>query len=175
MSLKIATPSFLSVTEIEPFPTVMNTQSACVTLVLLTLLTGCARTGEKIGGVSRAISTGQAGGAYPARNGGKYDYENREQFVTMNFRAQRSVTASGLMTRPLEDGRLEVAGNLRNRLNRRIEIQVQCIFKDLAGFSTGDETPWQTLILTENGQETVKFASMNDKARNFTIRAREAR
>ena len=143
--------------------------------VVLALASGCARTGEKVGGASRAISTGQAGGAYPARNAGKYDTENRERFVTMNFRAQRSVTASGIMSRPLEDGRLEVAANLRNRLNRRIEVQVQCVFKELEGFSSGDETPWQTLILTENGQESVRFVSMNDKAKDFTIRVREAR
>jgi hypothetical protein len=153
----------------------MNIRSASITAVVLVLAAGCARTGEKIGGASRAVSTGQAGGAYPGRNQGKYDLENSEKFVTMNFRAQRSVTASGIMSHPLDDGRLEVAANLRNRLNRRIEAQVQCVFKDIGGFSTGDETPWQTLILTENGQETVKFASMNDKAKDFTIRVREAR
>jgi hypothetical protein len=49
------------------------------------------------------------------------------------------------------------------------------VFKELDGFSSGDETPWQTLILTENGQESVRFVSMNDKAKDFTIRVREAR
>jgi hypothetical protein len=141
----------------------------------LAFAAGCARSGERIGGASRAISTGQAGGVYAPRNVSKYDNETGEKFVAMNFRAQRSVTATALQQRALEDGRLEVAANLRNRLNRRIELQVQCVFKDATGFSTGDETPWQTIILTENGQESVRFASMNDKAKDFTIRAREAR
>jgi hypothetical protein len=49
------------------------------------------------------------------------------------------------------------------------------VFKDEQGFSTGDETPWQNVILTENSQEDLRFLSMNDKARNFTIRVRQAR
>lgn len=153
----------------------MNIRPVLLTTALVVLASGCARTGEKIQGASRAVSTGQAGGAYPAKNAGKYDTENREHFVAMNFRAQRSVTASGIMSRPLDDGRLEVAANLRNRLDRPIQVQVQCVFKELGGFTSGDETPWQTLLLTENGQEGVRFVSMNDKAKDFTIRVREAR
>jgi hypothetical protein len=49
------------------------------------------------------------------------------------------------------------------------------VFKDSAGFSTGDETPWQDVILTENGQETVRFTSMNNQATKYTIRVRQAR
>jgi hypothetical protein len=38
-----------------------------------------------------------------------------------------------------------------------------------------DSTPFETLILTENSIETKRFVSMNDKAKNFTVRVREAR
>jgi hypothetical protein len=48
------------------------------------------------------------------------------------------------------------------------------VFKDESGFSTDDETPWQTLILTENSQEDLRFVSINNKARDFTIRVRQA-
>ena len=34
--------------------------------------------------------------------------------------------------------------------------------------------PFRNLILTENAQEPVHFVSMNDKARRYTIRIREA-
>jgi uncharacterized protein YcfL len=93
----------------------------------------------------------------------------------MDSGAQRSVTPSGLEEKTLSDGRLEVGAILRNRGNRRIQVQVQCVFKDSAGFSTGDETPWQDVILTENGQETVRFTSMNNQATKYTIRVRQAR
>ena len=113
-------------------------------------------------------------GVYQPVNATKYDYENQSQFVLMDPGAQRSVTASGIQERTLPDGRIEVAANFRNRENRRIQVQAQCEFKDAQGFAI-DSTPWQTLILTENGQETVRFAAMNNQAKRYTIRVREAR
>ena len=67
-----------------------------------------------------------------------------------------------------------VAANVRNRESRRIQVQVNCEFKDAQGY-TIDSTPWQTLMLTENAQETVRFASMNSQATAYTIRIRQAR
>ena len=113
-------------------------------------------------------------GVYHPVNATKYDYENQSQFVLMDPGAQRSVTTSGIQERTLPDGRIEVATNVRNRENRRIQVQAQCEFKDAQGFAI-DSTPWQTLILTENGQETVRFAAMNNQAKRYTIRIREAR
>ena len=104
----------------------------------------------------------------------KYGYENISNFVLMDSGAQRSVTSSGIQENRLADGRLEVAANVRNRENRRIQVQINCEFKDAQGFVV-DSTPWQTLILTENGQETVRFASLNNQASKYTVRVREAR
>ena len=92
----------------------------------------------------------------------------------MDSRAQRSVTCMGLQERKNAEGRLEVAANVRNRENRRIEVQVQCLFKDVQGFAL-DETPWQTLILTENAQDTVRFTAMNTLATDYEVRVRSSR
>ena len=116
----------------------------------------------------------QTGGAYSPRNATKYDLENKEPFVLLDRMVRRSVTCSGIQQRTNEDGRLVVVANIRNRESRRIEVQVNCIFKDEQGFPTGDETPFQTLILTENAQEGVRFVSMNNQARKYTIRVRQA-
>ena len=122
-----------------------------------------------------ALSAGcHSGGAYAPKNTTKYDLENQAPFVDMDKRVERSVTCSGLLKRVLPDGRLEVTANVRNREERRIEVQISCVFKDDNGFPTGDETPWKTLILTENAQEGVQFTSMNNSARRYTIRVREA-
>ena len=114
-----------------------------------------------------------SGGAYLPKNTTKYNYEDSEQLVLMDAMVQRSVTSPGIQQTRLPDGRLEVAANLRNREGRRIQVQVQAEFKDGQGF-TIDSTPWNTLILTERGQETVRFTSMNDKAQRYTIRVRQA-
>jgi uncharacterized protein YcfL len=103
-------------------------------------------------------------------------YESTEPVVLMDSGVQHSITATSQpLAQTLPDGRLEVTVPLRNRENRRIEVQSSCVFKDVNGISTGDETPWQTVILTENSTEHVKFVSANDKAKRFTIRVRQAR
>ena len=103
-------------------------------------------------------------------------YESTEPVVLMDSGVQHSLTTTGQpQARALDDGRLEVVVQLRNRESRRIEVQANCVFKDVNGVSTGDETPFQTVILTENATEQVKFTSMNNKAARYTIRVRQAR
>jgi uncharacterized protein YcfL len=114
-------------------------------------------------------------GPYTPQDTTKYTVENTEKFVLMDQPTQHSVTCTGLQERTLTDGRIQVVANVKNRENRRIQVQVQCVFKDELSASTGDETPWQTLILTENSTEAVSFTSMNSQAKKYTIRVRQAR
>lgn len=102
-------------------------------------------------------------------------YENKEPVVLMDPGVQHSLTCTGIQVGSTPDGRMEVTAQIRNRENRRIEVQVNCVFKDANGFTTGDETPFQTLILTENATEQVKFTAMNALAKKYTIRVRQAR
>lgn len=105
----------------------------------------------------------------------KYTVESTDKFVLMDKAVQYSVTCTGLQEGTTPEGRLTVAANVKNRENRRIQVQISCVFKNDQGFSSEDETPWQTLILGENTTETVRFVAMNDQARKYTIRVRQAR
>ena len=128
-------------------------------------------------GAAAVIFTGcesQPTGALAPINAAHTDLENHTNFVLMDPGAQHSVTSPGIQEKTLPDGRLAVAANIRNLENRRIEVQVNCEFKDEQGF-TVDSTPWKTLILTENGQETVPFEAANSQAKKYTIRVRQAR
>ena len=102
-------------------------------------------------------------------------YETREPVVLLDPGVQYSVTYTGVQEQTLEDGRLQVVVHLRNRENRRIEVQANCVFKDQNGFTTSDETPFVMVILTENATEDVKFVSMNNLAKKYTVRVRQAR
>ena len=102
-------------------------------------------------------------------------HEATQPVVLLDPGVQYSVTVTATEARRLEDGRLEVITQLRNRENRRIEVQANCVFKDLNGFSTGDETPFKAVILTENSTEDVRFVSANAAAQRYTIRVRQAR
>lgn len=97
------------------------------------------------------------------------------KYQGMDPAVQYSVEPVGFVEARLPDGRLQVGCQLRNKERRRIQVQVQCVFKDGQGFSTGDETPWENLILTENATETVRFTSMNNQAASYLVRVRQAR
>jgi uncharacterized protein YcfL len=139
----------------------MNTKPFILVAALagLALLDGCAT----------------APGPYVAQDTTKYTVENTEKFVLLDKPTQTSVTCTGLQEGLLPDGRLDVVANVKNRENRRIQVQINCVFKDEQGFSTGDETPFQTLILAEYATEAVHFTAMNTLAKKYTIRVRQAK
>jgi uncharacterized protein YcfL len=128
---------------------------------LAALLSGCASSHPETGALTPQSTT-------------KFNTEATEKFVLLDGGTQYSVTCPGLQETTLPDGRLQVLAKVRNRENRRIQVQINCEFKDAQGFPV-DSTPFQTLILTENATESVPFTSMNSKAKNYTIRVRQAR
>ena len=103
----------------------------------------------------------------------KYTLENTENFELLGKSTQTAVAGTGLQPRVLPDGRLEVVASVKNRENQKVKIQVNCVFKDDAGFSTGDETPLQTLELAPNATEAVRFTAANTLAKKYTIRVRQ--
>ncbi len=120
-------------------------------------------------------STPKDTGAYVPINTTINDAENHVPVVLLDSRVQVSVTCTGIYQKTLPDGRMDVVANIRNREERRIQVQINCVFKDDFGAPTeGEESPFRDLILTENAQEPVHFVSLNDKARRYTIRIREA-
>lgn len=137
----------------------MKTISLTLAAVALALFAGCA----------------SEPGPFVPQDTTKYTLENTDAFVLMDKRVQHSVTSTGIQYRNLADGRLQITANIKNRENRRIQVQVDCVFKNEDGSATGDETPWQTLILGENTTEAVTFTSMNNQARKYTVRVRQAR
>ncbi len=127
-----------------------------------------------VSGLSLLVGCKTDHGAYGPRNTMVNDLENTSNFVLFDKATQDSVTCDGLQQTRLPDNRLQVAANVRNRENRRIQVQIDCVFKDAQGF-TVDETPFQNLFLDENAQQGVQFVSANDKAVRYTIRVRQAR
>lgn len=105
----------------------------------------------------------------------KFTVENTEKFVLLDKASQAAITCTGLQERTLPDGRIEVVANLKNRESHPFQLQVNCVFKDEQGFSTGDETVFQTVTIGRRDTEAVRFTAANDKARKYTLRVREAK
>ncbi|MBX3733596.1 MAG: YcfL family protein [Verrucomicrobiae bacterium] len=114
-------------------------------------------------------------GPYPPKGAEAAAWAKTGQFQLMDPGARKSVTTLGLQESRLDDGRLKVSCIVLNLENRRIQVQAQCVFKDASGFSTGDETPWENVILTENSTETLTFTSLNPLASAYAVRIRQAR
>jgi uncharacterized protein YcfL len=114
-------------------------------------------------------------GPYEPLDTTKYTIESTDKFVLLDQAAQGSVTCTGLQERILPDGRLEVVANVKNREKHRLQVQINCVFKDEQGISTGDMTSVRSLTLAENVTEAVKFTSTNNLARKYTIQVRETR
>jgi len=112
-------------------------------------------------------------GPYKPQSTTKFEAEN-SKFILLDAGAQHSVTCIGLQENTMPDGRLQVVAKVQNRENRRIQVQMNCEFKDRQGFPI-DSTPFRNVILDENAAEGVSFESMNDKAKDYTIRVRQAR
>ena len=128
------------------------------TAVALALLAGCAT---------------EPGPSAP-QDTTKYTVENTEKFVLLDQPTQNAITCTGLQERTLPDGRIEVVANVKNREAQSLQVQINCVFKDEQGFTTGDETPFQALSLAANSTEAVHFTAPSAAAKKYTIRVRQA-
>lgn len=105
---------------------------------------------------------------------GHFARQNQSKFVSLGPLAARAVSCSALQETTQADGRLKVKANVQNRVNRRLHVQIRCVFKDKQGFSI-DETPFQALILSEYAQQTVPFESFKEGVDNYTVEVRLTR
>ena len=101
--------------------------------------------------------------------------ENYHTVVLLDEDLADLIAVEGQRARYSDDGRLQVYANFRNREDKRVTVQVQTVFKDENGFSTGDETAWETIIIPELAQTTYQNIAQNSKARRYTIRVRTLR
>ena len=143
-----------------PHLTTMNTKPCLVlaaTLAGLALFAGCA----------------SEPGPFAPQDSTKYTLENTDNFELLGKSTQTAIACTGLQPRLLADGRLEVVASVKNRENHPVKLQINCVFKDEQGFTTGDETPLQSLKLDPNATEAVRFTAQNALAKKYTIRVRE--
>jgi len=137
----------------------MNTKplSLCALTAVFLLLAGCATEPKR------------------PQDSTKYSIEDTGKFTHLDKATQAAVSCTNLQERRLPDGRLEVVASLRNRGDHDLRVQINCVFKDEQGFTTGDETPFRTVTLADEATEAVRFTSANPAARQYTLRVRLAR
>ena len=65
--------------------------------------------------------------------------------------------------------------NVKNREKRPVQVQISIVFKDLTATSTCDESPWKNVMLSPYETQAIEFTAMNNLAKKYTIRVRQAR
>ncbi len=110
-------------------------------------------------------------GPYPAVKHG-VGLEETESLVLLDRDLQKAISVDFQRARYTPDGRLIAEANIRNRLSANLNVQLQTVFKDSANVSSGDETTWQTLLLSPHATQTYAAAAMNTSSEKYTIRVR---
>jgi uncharacterized protein YcfL len=105
----------------------------------------------------------------------KFTVENTVRFVALDSATEAVVSCTGLQERSLADGRLEVIANLKNSDANAVKVLVQCVFLDQQGLPVGPEAPWQTLAISADSTEVMRFTAPILAARKYSIRVRRAR
>ncbi|MFZ9683192.1 MAG: YcfL family protein [Cephaloticoccus sp.] len=98
-----------------------------------------------------------------------------ERFAPLDRGAAEAVACTGFFPRRTAAGLLEVAVNLQNRTAAPVRLKVNCVFKDVQGFTLQDETPFRPLAIAAGATETVRFTATNPAAQRYTVRVRTAR
>ncbi len=105
----------------------------------------------------------------------KFSVENTDKFVPLDAASQTWVSCTGLYQQTLADGRLAVVADVKNRVKAFVRVELQCVFSDEQGGSTGDLTPWRIVNLPVDSTEAVRFEAPNPQMQKYTIRVREIR
>ena len=113
-------------------------------------------------------------GAYLPVNTMVNNVEDVSGVVLLDRAVQYSVACPAIEETHLTTGGLQVIAKLRNRENRRIQVQAKCVFKDAEGFAV-DETPYRNVFLDENDRADVPFVCASNKALRYTVTVRQAK
>jgi len=105
----------------------------------------------------------------------KFSVANTDKFVPLDAASQMWVSCTGLQERTLADGRLEVVADIKNRIKAFVVVEVQCVFQDDQGNSTGELTPWRIINLPVDSTEAVRFVAPNPQMKKYSIRVRQVR
>lgn len=95
--------------------------------------------------------------------------------VIMDKEISKMIAVDEQRTERTAQGKLKSLSNIRNRTNQDLNIQVQTVFRDEHGFSIGDDTSWDTLVLTAHETRTISATSTTRKAARFSVRIRMIR
>ena len=84
-------------------------------------------------------------------------------------------TLVAVQTRAVErtsDGRMSVRLELANLSDKDLTVQVQTLFRDAKGVPTGEDTPFEAVLLPGMGSSLYETSSLRPDAQAFTVQVK---
>lgn len=88
--------------------------------------------------------------------------------------SNKRVVIVGEKTELTDDNRLKVFCEIKNMKKDLLKLQVQTVFKDDGNFSISSDTNWELVLIPSFSTYTYTTTALNDKAKNYTIRIKNA-
>ena len=126
-------------------------------------------------GLAALAGCAGTGAAQAPQDTTKFTVENTERFAALDAPTQEDISCTGLQERTLGDGRLEIVASIRNRAEKPMRLQVQCLFLDARGLPVGDAGQWQVLEIGAGSTEVERFTAAIAGEGRYAIRVRSAR
>lgn len=95
-----------------------------------------------------------------------------ENIVAMDKAAHMLVAVQTKGVGRTADGRLELRLELANLGDQDFPVQVQTLFRDASGVPTGDDTPFEVVVLPGGGSTVYETSSLTAAAKTFTVQVR---
>ncbi|MDP8212243.1 MAG: hypothetical protein P9X22_02995 [Candidatus Zapsychrus exili] len=127
------------------------------------------------------LIVGCAAGPYKAtRYDSGQDLERLQNVVILDKRlsnqfATKRIAIMGEKSELTQDNRLKVFCEIRNMKNDTLKLQVQTAFKDEGNFSVEQDTNWELILIPGFSTFTYITTALNEKAKKYTIRIKEAK
>jgi len=101
--------------------------------------------------------------------------ESDQQFVLLDKSIEDKFSFHNAVTRRVENGRLEVIVDIRNRTDHNQALDISTLFRDEQKVALRDETAWARHLFGPNQTRAYRAVSIDSRAACFTVRLREGR
>jgi hypothetical protein len=143
-------------------------------LTMTKLLTTAALALALVAGLATLTTGCRTEGALPAETvtGKGVTIESDEQFVLLDKDLKGKLSFHNPVSRRVDNGRLEVTVDVRNRTRKPVVLALSTVFRDGEGVALNDESGWQPVFLGPAQTQTYRVTSITEQAAYFTVRAR---
>lgn len=98
--------------------------------------------------------------------------KNDGSVVALDEAAWKLVAVKNLASDRTTDGRLHVRVELSNQSDKDLPVQLQILFRDAKGQITGEDTPFQMVVLPGGAVKLHEVTSLRTDAAAYTVQVK---